>query len=96
MRRPNFGIELVRHAGRTPPLCRPQHLHHPHRASKRDGQHIVGFHHLGRFFHAHPVEHHLFLVLEGRAVFHEPDGTETEVGAFEGILVRPGAVRVLI
>ncbi|MFN4283392.1 MAG: cupin domain-containing protein [Alphaproteobacteria bacterium] len=37
--------------------------------------------------HAHPIEDHMFLILQGRATFYDKDGTATELGKYEGILL---------
>jgi mannose-6-phosphate isomerase-like protein (cupin superfamily) len=43
-------------------------------------------------FHAHGGEDHTFIVLAGRAVFHQPDLKSTELGRNEGILIPAGAL----
>lgn len=42
-------------------------------------------------FHAHMHEDHTFIVLQGRAVFHQPDLPDVELGRNEGILLPTGA-----
>ena len=42
-------------------------------------------------FHTHAQEDHTFVVLQGRAVFHQPDGPDRELGRNEGILIPAGA-----
>lgn len=42
-------------------------------------------------FHAHMQEDHTFIVLQGRALFHSPDGPDKELGRNEGILLPAGA-----
>jgi len=37
--------------------------------------------------HAHPIEDHMFLILQGRAIFYDKEGTSTELGKYEGILL---------
>jgi mannose-6-phosphate isomerase-like protein (cupin superfamily) len=43
-------------------------------------------------FHTHQGEDHTFIVLAGRAVFHQPDGEPRELGRNEGILLPAGAL----
>ena len=43
-------------------------------------------------FHAHAREDHTFIVLQGRARFHEPDAPPRELGRNEGILIPAGAL----
>lgn len=40
--------------------------------------------------HSHQIEDHVFLILQGRATFHFGDGSATEAGAFEGVMVPRG------
>jgi mannose-6-phosphate isomerase-like protein (cupin superfamily) len=40
--------------------------------------------------HAHPNEDHVFLVLQGRAVFYGPQGEERHVQKYDGILLPRG------
>jgi len=40
-------------------------------------------------FHTHTHEDHTFVVLQGRAIFHQPDLPDKEIGKNEGILI-PG------
>jgi mannose-6-phosphate isomerase-like protein (cupin superfamily) len=40
--------------------------------------------------HAHPNEDHTFVVLQGKAVFHGPNGEERIVGVHEGVLLPHG------
>jgi mannose-6-phosphate isomerase-like protein (cupin superfamily) len=42
-------------------------------------------------FHAHMNEDHTFIVLQGRAIFHQPDRPSQELGRNEGILLPAGA-----
>jgi mannose-6-phosphate isomerase-like protein (cupin superfamily) len=42
-------------------------------------------------FHAHALEDHTFIVLQGRAVFYQPDQPAQELGRNEGILIPAGA-----
>jgi mannose-6-phosphate isomerase-like protein (cupin superfamily) len=42
-------------------------------------------------FHAHAHEDHTFIVLQGRAAFHQPDLAEKVLGRNEGILLPAGA-----
>jgi mannose-6-phosphate isomerase-like protein (cupin superfamily) len=42
-------------------------------------------------FHTHGVEDHTFVVLQGRATFHQPDRPSQELGRNEGILIPAGA-----
>jgi mannose-6-phosphate isomerase-like protein (cupin superfamily) len=42
-------------------------------------------------FHTHAVEDHTFIVLQGRAVFYQPDSSPQELGRNEGILLPAGA-----
>jgi mannose-6-phosphate isomerase-like protein (cupin superfamily) len=42
--------------------------------------------------HAHPLEEHSFIVLDGEATFVDGDGKETQVGRNEGILLPKGAL----
>jgi len=42
-------------------------------------------------FHTHQGEDHTFIVLAGRAVFHQPDQPDRELGRNEGILLPAGA-----
>jgi mannose-6-phosphate isomerase-like protein (cupin superfamily) len=42
-------------------------------------------------FHAHMHEDHTFIVLSGRAVFHQPNLPDQELGRNEGILLPVGA-----
>jgi mannose-6-phosphate isomerase-like protein (cupin superfamily) len=42
-------------------------------------------------FHAHMQEDHTFIVLQGRAIFHQPDLPDKELGRNEGILLPVGA-----
>lgn len=37
--------------------------------------------------HAHPVEDHMFLILQGRATFYDKEGQSFELGRYEGILL---------
>jgi mannose-6-phosphate isomerase-like protein (cupin superfamily) len=41
--------------------------------------------------HAHPLEDHMFLVLDGEATFVDAEGNETVVGAYEGMMVPRGS-----
>ena len=41
--------------------------------------------------HTHPSEDHTFLVLQGRARYHDEDGNTQEVGKFEGVMIPAGA-----
>ena len=41
-------------------------------------------------FHAHTVEDHAFVVMQGRGTFHFPDGTTQTVQQFEGVMVPKG------
>ena len=41
-------------------------------------------------FHAHTVEDHAFVVMQGRGTFHFPDGATQTVTQFEGILIPKG------
>lgn len=43
-------------------------------------------------FHAHKLEDHTFVVLQGRARFCQPDSPPTELGRNEGILLPAGAL----
>jgi mannose-6-phosphate isomerase-like protein (cupin superfamily) len=43
-------------------------------------------------FHTHKGEDHTFIVLAGRAVFHQPDTASKELGRNEGILIPAGAL----
>jgi mannose-6-phosphate isomerase-like protein (cupin superfamily) len=43
-------------------------------------------------FHAHAREDHTFIVLQGRARFHQPGGPPRELGRNEGILIPAGAL----
>jgi mannose-6-phosphate isomerase-like protein (cupin superfamily) len=43
-------------------------------------------------FHSHGGEDHTFIVLAGRAIFHEPDAEAKELGRNEGILIPAGAL----
>jgi mannose-6-phosphate isomerase-like protein (cupin superfamily) len=43
-------------------------------------------------FHAHAKEDHTFIVLAGRARFHQPDQPARELGRNEGILLPAGAL----
>ncbi|MES2975487.1 MAG: cupin domain-containing protein [Pseudomonadota bacterium] len=40
--------------------------------------------------HSHEIEDHVFLILQGRATFHFGDGSTTDVGAFDGVMVPRG------
>lgn len=40
--------------------------------------------------HSHDIEDHVFLILQGRAVFHFGDGSSTTARAFEGVTVPRG------
>jgi mannose-6-phosphate isomerase-like protein (cupin superfamily) len=42
-------------------------------------------------FHTHTHEDHTFIVLQGRAIFHQPDLPDKELGRNEGILLPGGA-----
>lgn len=42
-------------------------------------------------FHTHAQEDHMFVVLQGRAVFQEPSQPDRELGRNEGILIPAGA-----
>jgi mannose-6-phosphate isomerase-like protein (cupin superfamily) len=42
-------------------------------------------------FHTHLQEDHTFVVLQGRAIFHQPDMPDRELGRNEGILLPAGA-----
>jgi mannose-6-phosphate isomerase-like protein (cupin superfamily) len=42
-------------------------------------------------FHTHTHEDHTFVVLQGRAIFHQPDLPDKELGRNEGILLPGGA-----
>ena len=42
-------------------------------------------------FHTHAIEDHSFIVLQGRACFHQPDLPDQELGRNEGILLPAGA-----
>jgi mannose-6-phosphate isomerase-like protein (cupin superfamily) len=42
-------------------------------------------------FHTHLHEDHTFVVLQGRAIFHQPDQPDKELGRNEGILLPAGA-----
>ena len=42
-------------------------------------------------FHTHAHEDHTFIVLQGRAIFHQPDGPDRALGRNEGILLPGGA-----
>lgn len=37
--------------------------------------------------HAHPVEDHMFLILQGRAIFYDKEGQSQELGRYEGIML---------
>src|SRR4051812_45102857 len=41
-------------------------------------------------FHAHMLEDHAFVVLQGKAVFYFPDGTTKVVTKFDGVMVPKG------
>jgi mannose-6-phosphate isomerase-like protein (cupin superfamily) len=41
-------------------------------------------------FHAHTLEDHAFIVLQGRATFHFPDGTTQDVTKFQGVMLPKG------
>jgi mannose-6-phosphate isomerase-like protein (cupin superfamily) len=41
--------------------------------------------------HTHPSEDHVFLVLQGRARYHDDKGDSQEVGKFEGVMIPAGA-----
>ncbi len=41
-------------------------------------------------FHTHQHEDHTFIVLQGRAIFHQPDQPDRELGRNEGILLPGG------
>jgi mannose-6-phosphate isomerase-like protein (cupin superfamily) len=43
-------------------------------------------------FHSHDREDHTFIVLAGRARFHQPDAAPRELGRNEGILIPAGAL----
>ena len=43
-------------------------------------------------FHTHRGEDHTFIVLAGRAIFHQPDAESKELGRNEGILLPAGAL----
>lgn len=40
--------------------------------------------------HSHEIEDHVFLVLQGEAIFHFEDGSQTVARAFEGVMVPRG------
>jgi len=40
--------------------------------------------------HSHDIEDHLFFILQGKATFHFGDGSTTEAGTFEGVMVPRG------
>jgi mannose-6-phosphate isomerase-like protein (cupin superfamily) len=40
--------------------------------------------------HAHPNEDHTFVVLQGAALFHGPNGEERQIGLHEGVLLPRG------
>lgn len=40
--------------------------------------------------HAHPQEDHVFVILQGSARFYGPEGEESELGAYEGIMLPKG------
>jgi quercetin dioxygenase-like cupin family protein len=42
--------------------------------------------------HAHPHEDHVFVLLQGQAVFHAPDGRTTTLSANQGIMLPAGSV----
>lgn len=42
--------------------------------------------------HEHRWEDHMFVILQGRAVFHGPDGERLELGVNEGIMLPAGTV----
>jgi len=42
-------------------------------------------------FHTHAIEDHTFIVLQGRACFHQPELPDQELGRNEGILLPAGA-----
>lgn len=42
--------------------------------------------------HAHDTEDHLFFVLQGRGVFYFGDGSTTEAGQYEGVMVPRGTL----
>jgi mannose-6-phosphate isomerase-like protein (cupin superfamily) len=42
-------------------------------------------------FHAHAEEDHTFVILQGRAIFHQPGKPDVELGRNEGILLPGGA-----
>jgi len=41
--------------------------------------------------HAHPHEDHVFVVMQGKAAFHGPDGKIAEVERFGGVMIPHGA-----
>ena len=41
--------------------------------------------------HAHPIEDHAFIVLEGEVTFFDEGGTETKLRRYEGIMLPKGA-----
>ncbi len=43
-------------------------------------------------FHAHDLEDHTFIVLQGRAQFYQPDSPPKDLGRNEGILIPAGAL----
>lgn len=43
------------------------------------------------FIHAHMAEDHSFIVMDGEATFHFPEGKDTVVGKYGGILIPRGA-----
>ena len=41
--------------------------------------------------HAHPNEDHVFIILQGSAEFHDPDGVLARVGPYEGVMLPKGS-----
>jgi mannose-6-phosphate isomerase-like protein (cupin superfamily) len=41
--------------------------------------------------HAHPNEDHVFFVLQGTAILRQPDGSQTRLKPFDGVLLPAGA-----
>ena len=42
--------------------------------------------------HAHNNEDHMFVILQGTAIFHGPKGEKKEIGSNEGIMLPAGAL----
>jgi mannose-6-phosphate isomerase-like protein (cupin superfamily) len=63
------------------PMVRTDHVNVVVTSYTKDGEDRI---------HTHPNEDHVFFVLKGAIIIVEPDGKETRVGPYEGVLMPAG------